>query len=181
MKYAAAALLWLVAFAAQAPPQAGLREQTSAGQAAFFIRSLDNPRERQEAQSRLLDTPVHPGSVVKPLALIAALEHGIIDYAGEKITNRESLKREVRYLRAGHIWCFKLNRLYARDAAVDGNVARFINHSCRPNCYSQVIGQTIWIRAARNIRRGEELTYDYNTEGAAAIACRCRPGCKVTL
>ena len=59
----------------------------------------------------------------------------IIDYAGEKITNRESLKREVRYLRAGHIWCFKLNRLYARDAAVDGNVARFINHSCRPNCY----------------------------------------------
>jgi SET domain-containing protein len=74
-----------------------------------------------------------------------------------------------------------LNRLYARDAAVDGNVARFINHSCRPNCYAQVIGQTIWIRAARNIRRGEELTYDYNTEGAASIACRCRPGCTVTL
>src|SRR6187200_2166599 len=91
----------------------------------------------------------------------------IIDYAGEKVTNRESLKREVRYLKQGHIWCFKLNRLYARDAAVDGNVARFINHSCRPNCYSQVIGQTIWIRAARNIRRGEELTYDYWTEGAA--------------
>ena len=95
----------------------------------------------------------------------------IIDYAGEKISNRESLKREVRYLRAGHIWCFKLNRLYARDAAVEGNVARFINHSCRPNCYSQVIGQTIWIRAARNIRRGEELTYDYFTEGAASIPC----------
>ena len=105
----------------------------------------------------------------------------IIDYAGEKVTNRESLKREVRYLRSGHIWCFKLNRLYARDAAVGGNVARFINHSCRPNCYSQVIGQTIWIRAARNIRRGEELTYDYFTEGAASIPCRCRPDCKVTL
>jgi uncharacterized protein len=105
----------------------------------------------------------------------------IIDYAGEKVTNRESLKREVRYLKQGHIWCFKLNRLYARDAAVDGNVARFINHSCRPNCYAQVIGQTIWIRAARNIRRGEELTYDYWTEGAASIKCRCRPDCKVTL
>ena len=78
----------------------------------------------------------------------------IIDYAGEKVTNRESLKREVRYLKQGHIWCFKLNRLYARDAAVSGNVARFINHSCRPNCYAQVIGQTIWIRAARNIRHG---------------------------
>ena len=87
----------------------------------------------------------------------------IVDYAGEKVTNRESLKREVRYLKQGHIWCFKLNRLYARDAAVDGNVARFINHS------------------ARNIRRGEELTYDYWTEGAASIKCRCRPDCKVTL
>ena len=105
----------------------------------------------------------------------------IIDYAGEKITNRESLKREARYFRAGHIWCFKLNRLYARDAAVDGNVARFINHSCRPNCYSQVIGDTIWIRASRNIRRGEELTYDYYTDGAGAIPCRCRPDCKVML
>ena len=105
----------------------------------------------------------------------------IIDYAGERITNRESLKREGRYLRAGHIWCFKLNRLYARDAAVDGNVARFINHSCRPNCYAQVIGETIWIRAARNIRRGEELTYDYSTDGAGSIPCRCRPGCKVML
>lgn len=105
----------------------------------------------------------------------------IVDYAGEKIPNRESLKREVGYLRSGHIWCFKLNRLYARDAAVRGNVARFINHSCRPNCYVHIIDQTIWIRAAKNIRRGEELTYDYNTEGAASIPCRCRPGCKVML
>ena len=105
----------------------------------------------------------------------------IIDYAGEKVTNRESLKRERRYLKAGHIWCFKLNRLYARDAAVGGNVARFINHSCRPNCYAQVIDDTIWIRAARNIRRGEELTYDYCTDGVGSIQCRCRPGCKVML
>ena len=93
----------------------------------------------------------------------------IISYTGEKISNRESLKRERRYIQKGHIWCFKLNRLYARDAAVEGNVARFINHSCRPNCYAQVIGQTIWIRAAKAIRRGEELTYDYYTEGAASI------------
>ena len=106
----------------------------------------------------------------------------IIDYAGEKITNRESLTREgLSTFELGHIWCFKLNRLYARDAAVGGNVARFINHSCRPNCYAQVIGETIWIRAARNIRRGEELTYDYYTDGAGSIQCRCRPGCKVIL
>lgn len=80
MKWAAAALLWALALAGQVPSagQAGLRQPASAGQAAYFIRSLDNPRERREAQSRILDTPVHPGSVVKPLALIAALEHGII-------------------------------------------------------------------------------------------------------
>jgi hypothetical protein len=53
----------------------------------------------------------------------------IIDYAGEKIPNRESLKRERRYLKKGHIWCFKLNRLCVRDAAVGGNVARYINHA----------------------------------------------------
>jgi SET domain-containing protein len=105
----------------------------------------------------------------------------IIDYAGEKIPNRVSLKREARYLTEGHIWCFKLNRLYARDAAVGGNIARFINHSCTPNCYTQIIDDTIWIRAARNIRRGEELTYDYCTDGEGAIQCRCRPGCKVLL
>ena len=40
----------------------------------------------------------------------------IITYEGEKIGNRESLKREVRYLKKGHIWCFKLNRQYNRDA-----------------------------------------------------------------
>ena len=53
----------------------------------------------------------------------------IVEYLGEKINNRESLKREIKYLKAGHIWCFKLNRLYVRDAAVGGNIARFINHA----------------------------------------------------
>ena len=60
----------------------------------------------------------------------------IVEYTGEKISNRESLKREIRYLKKGHIWCFKLNRLYVRDAAVGGNIARFINHACKPNCYT---------------------------------------------
>jgi uncharacterized protein len=105
----------------------------------------------------------------------------IIHYAGQKITNQESLKRERRYLKRGHIWCFKLNHLYVRDAAVGGNVARYINHSCIPNCYTQVIGDTIWIRAARNIRRGEELTYDYSTDGVGSIRCRCSPDCKTML
>lgn len=101
----------------------------------------------------------------------------IIDYAGEKISNRESLRREARYLKRGHIWCFKLTQRWVRDAAVGGNLARYINHSCKPNCYTQIIGETIWIRAARNIRKGEELTYDYFTDGVGAIPCKCRAGC----
>src|SRR5205085_8862563 len=72
----------------------------------------------------------------------------IIDYAGEKISNQESLKREHRYMKTGHIWCFKLTNRTAVDAGSGGNVARFINHSCRPNCYIEISKGTIWIRAS---------------------------------
>jgi len=105
----------------------------------------------------------------------------IIDYDGELIDHKESLKRETKYLEQGCIWCFTVNRRWVRDANVGGNLARFINHSCRPNCYSQVVGHTIWIRAARRIEPGEELTYDYHTDGEKTIQCRCRPGCRRKL
>ena len=105
----------------------------------------------------------------------------IIDYAGEKITAKASLRRERAYLKCGEIWCFKLNRRWVIDAAVGGNQARYINHSCTPNCYSHVGGGTIWIRAARNISSGEELTYNYYTDGEGEIPCRCRAGCTAAL
>ena len=105
----------------------------------------------------------------------------IIDYAGEKISHRESLRRERRHMKRRRIWCFQINRQWVRDAAVGGNIARFINHSCRPNCYVHIVGDTIWIRAARNIRAGEELTYDYCTDGEGSIHCRCRDGCQRVL
>jgi SET domain-containing protein len=101
----------------------------------------------------------------------------IVHYAGELIAAGTSKAREADQLGRGHIWCFSVNRRWVRDAEVGGNVARFVNHACRPNCYSQVVGQTIWIRAARNIRRGEELTYNYYTHGTADIPCNCVPGC----
>jgi len=105
----------------------------------------------------------------------------IIDYAGELVRNTESVAREVRYLKEGCIWVFRVNRAWSRDAAVGGNIARFINHSCTPNCWFEVAGTTIWIRASRRIRRGEELTYDYATVGDHTIQCRCRPGCPTRL
>jgi SET domain-containing protein len=101
----------------------------------------------------------------------------IIDYDGELIRNGQSAAREARYLADGCIWVFRINRAWSRDAAVGGNIARFINHACTPNCWFEVVGKTIWIRASRAIRTGEELTYDYMTIGDHTIPCRCRPGC----
>jgi hypothetical protein len=105
----------------------------------------------------------------------------ILPYTGEKITHAESLVRERRYLRDGNIWCFTMNRRWVVDGHVGGNDARFINHSCRPNCYSQVLDGIIWIRAARTIEAGEELSYNYYTEGGGEIQCRCRPNCPSML
>ena len=105
----------------------------------------------------------------------------IIDYAGELILNSKSTAREARYLKQGRIWVFRVNRRWSRDAAVGGNIARLINHSCRPNCWWEVVGTTIWIRASRTIEPGEELTYDYATVGDKTIQCRCRPGCRTRL
>lgn len=106
----------------------------------------------------------------------------IIDYAGELIRNGEECEaREERYRERGELWVFHVNRAWSRDANVGGNIARFINHSCTPNCYYDVVDKTIWIRAGRDIRRGEELTYDYRVIGERTIPCRCRPGCPNTL
>jgi SET domain-containing protein len=105
----------------------------------------------------------------------------IVEYKGELVTQAEGWRREQRYLPRHRIWIFNINERWARDAAVGGNIARYVNHSCRPNCYTDIIGRRIWIFAARRIRQGEELTYDYNTEGVAGIRCLCRPGCRRVL
>ena len=105
----------------------------------------------------------------------------IIDYAGEKITVRESRAREAAHQAHGHIWLFAINSRWVRDAEVGGSVSRYINHDCKPNCYSRVVGDAIWICAARTIAPGEELSYRYYTGGTAGIACQCRPGCTTKL
>jgi SET domain-containing protein len=102
----------------------------------------------------------------------------IVEYKGELVSQREAARREDRYIPRGRIWIFNINTRWARDAGIGGNIARYVNHRCHPNCYIDVTGHHIWILASRRIRKGEELTYDYNTEGAAGIECRCRPGCR---
>ena len=135
-------------------------------------------------------SPALPRIVRKPSALhgfgVFAAEpinknRRIIDYAGELVLNSQCAERETRYLADGCIWTFRVNRRWSRDAAVGGNIARFINHSCAPNCWFEVVDKTIWIRASRRIDAGEELTYDYSTIGDHTIPCRCRPGCTTRL
>ena len=105
----------------------------------------------------------------------------IVEYKGELVPQAEAWRRELRYLPRHRIWIFNINTRWARDAAFGGNVARYINHACHPNCYVDIEGHHIWIRASRAIRKGEELTYDYNTVGVAGIRCRCRPRCRRML
>jgi SET domain-containing protein len=105
----------------------------------------------------------------------------IVEYKGALISQAEGWRREQRYLPRKRIWIFNIDERWARDAAFGGNVARYINHACRPNCYTDIVRRTIWIIAARPIRKGEELTYDYNTEGVAGIQCLCRPRCRRIL
>ena len=105
----------------------------------------------------------------------------VVDYSGARISHQESARRERVHHAAGRVWCFALNRRVVIDASEGGGIGRFINHACRPNCYSRVVGGTIWICAARTIAPGEELTYRYHTDGAVGIACRCQPDCRTRL
>ena len=86
----------------------------------------------------------------------------IIEYAGEKISNSEADRRyDDDKMRRHHTFLFTLNGRTCVDAAVGGNAARFINHSCDPNCDAVVEDGRIWIETIRDIAPGEELAYDY--------------------
>lgn len=98
----------------------------------------------------------------------------------------------------GHTFLFILNDTYVIDGNSGGNVARWINHGCAPNCKAFVIGHEsgdprkdkVVIEALRDIAEGEELTYDYDIQIEAPItaeerrlwACRCgAPNCTGTM
>jgi uncharacterized protein len=81
----------------------------------------------------------------------------IIPYIGETISSRERARR----LAAGNAYIFHLTYRYALDGQTLENTARYINHSCDPNCAVEKTSDTIWIVAVREIAAGEELTYNY--------------------
>uniref|UniRef100_G3NJV0 [histone H3]-lysine(4) N-methyltransferase n=1 Tax=Gasterosteus aculeatus aculeatus TaxID=481459 RepID=G3NJV0_GASAC len=105
----------------------------------------------------------------------------VIEYAGNVIRSVLTDKREKYYDGKG-IGCymFRIDDFDVVDATMQGNAARFINHSCEPNCYSRVINvdgrKHIVIFALRKIYRGEELTYDYKfpiEDENSKLRCNC--------
>jgi hypothetical protein len=97
----------------------------------------------------------------------------VIEYTGEKITVDDANKRGGQYL-------FELNETHTVDGRGRQHLARYINHSCLPNCYPEIdkTEDHIYIYAKRAIATGEELTYHYGKEFWKTYVqpkgCRCQ-------
>ncbi len=92
----------------------------------------------------------------------------IIQYVGEIVSKKEGDKRSgnriKKYLksnRTGSVYIFELNKKYDIDGFFGYNKARYINHSCNPNCEVEISNDQIWICSIKRIKKGEELSYDY--------------------
>ena len=94
----------------------------------------------------------------------------IIEYTGRVLTPEE--EKDVY-----NLYLFQVNKHKTIDGSVRSNTARYINHSCRPNCEIEIRKERVFVMAKRNIKAGEELGYDYDTEYFEAYikpkGCRC--------
>ena len=108
----------------------------------------------------------------------------IIEYIGEKILKKEGDRRSERrlskYLNSklyGSVYIFELNSKFDIDGSPLYNKARYINHSCSPNCEVDIKKGKIWISSIRTIKKDEELSYDYGFEfdkdDYKDYKCRC--------
>jgi SET domain-containing protein len=95
----------------------------------------------------------------------------IIEYIGQAITKKKAAKE----LQDGNGYVFTINKFFDIDGSVQWNPARYINHGCAANAESDIIKDRVWIIAARTIRKGEEVLYNYNydLEDAFDNPCRC--------
>jgi SET domain-containing protein len=141
-------------------------------------------------------SPIHGNGVFAARDLPKGIT--LIEYRGRRLTHAQANRTYGGDADSGHTFLFTLNEKYLIDASVGGNVARWINHSCAPNCQAWVIENTdgdarrdrVVIESKRAIREGEELTYDYGitleerqTRRLKEIwACRCgTPRCSGTM
>lgn len=94
----------------------------------------------------------------------------IINYIGERISHEEADRRGGKYL-------FEINNKITVDGTTRKNIARYINHACRPNCEVRIYKGDIKVWAIKNIKKGQELNYDYGkeyfNEHIKPFGCRC--------
>jgi SET domain-containing protein len=141
-------------------------------------------------------SPIHGNGVFAATEIPA--ETNVIEYRGRLLTHAQVDRLYPENWETGHTFLFTLNDRYVIDANVGGNVARWINHSCRPNCQAIIEEDEggdrrrdrVLIEAIRPIRAGDELTYDYGIDVGERItpklkqlwACRCgAPRCIGTM
>ena len=99
----------------------------------------------------------------------------IIYYKGKIITKKET-EKNPKYDNDKAIYLFNLNSRYDLDGDFEYNDARLINHTCNPNCEVAGKGLKLWIFALRDIKKGEELSYDYGfgfDENYKDFVCKC--------
>ena len=101
------------------------------------------------------------GKGVFAASRIAAGER-LLEYKGERISWKEALRRHPHNPdEPNHTFYFALDSGKVIDGKVDGNSARWINHSCAPNCEAEEIDGHVYVHALRDIAEGEEVFYDY--------------------
>ena len=109
----------------------------------------------------------------------------IIEYIGETINKKEGDRRSAdrikKYLNKkneGSVYIFELNKKFDIDGSPLYNKARYINHSCNPNCEVDIIENKIWIISIKLIKKGEELNYDYgypfDVDDFSDHICKCK-------
>lgn len=111
------------------------------------------------------DSAIH-GSGVYAAKDIPA-EEKFVEYVGEMIGKNESERRakvqsaKARKSGGAAVYIFNLSKKWDLDGSFDWNPARLINHSCEPNCEAFTVGKRIYVYAIGDIKKGEELTFDY--------------------
>ena len=100
----------------------------------------------------------------------------IIQYKGKIITIKES-ETNPKYDNDKAIYLFNINKRFDLDGDFKFNIARLINHSCEPNCEVDGKGLRLWITSIKDIKKGEELSYDYGfsyDKDYKQFPCKCR-------
>jgi histone-lysine N-methyltransferase SETD1 len=138
---------------------------------------VDQLNESRKKKLRFGMSKIHMWGVFADEGLVK--DDMLLEYRGEIIRQAVADRREVLYAKQGQPdYMFRIDGNTIIDATKMGSLARFVNHSCDPNCYTQIIQHDaqpkIIIYAKRDIRLGEELCYDYKFPiEEVKIPCHC--------